>query len=70
MKTVSLCLAMLFPMSVSADEFTFSAIQNASFIGYANEVLTEAYGRLGHTIKVLELPAARSVFISNRGGQG
>ena len=67
MKTVFLCLAILFPMSVSADEFTFSAIQNASFIGYAEEVLTEAYGRLGHTIKVLELPAARSVFISNRG---
>jgi len=67
MKRAVLCLAILFPVVVSADEFTFSTIKNASLISYANEVLTEAYGRLGHTIKVLELPAARSIFISNEG---
>jgi len=67
MKRAILCLAILFPVSVSADEFTFSAIKNASLISYAHEVLTEAYGRLDHTIKVLELPAARSIFISNEG---
>jgi len=67
MKSATLCLLILFPLSLSADEFTFSAIKNASFIGYASEVLVEAYGRLGHTVKVLELPAARSIFISNEG---
>jgi len=67
MKRFFLCFLIFFPVSVSADEYTFSAIKNASFIGYAREVLTEAYGRLGHTVKILELPAARSVFISNEG---
>lgn len=54
--------------TVSAREVVISTFEKSSHIVIAvEEIMTEAYRRLGYDLKVYKMPASRSLFMANRG---
>lgn len=56
-----------FSLSCFSDELIFATVENQPLVPKATRIIQEAYAKLGHTIKVKEYPALRSIMLANNG---